>query len=124
MTEDSSTAQSLASLSDDYYGYLKEREILVGQRTGTVIRVGQAVRARLASVSLDRLEIDLELVSLAPSRSGDVFVQGRAEAPRSARKPQRQATRKDRPRGGSSRPGGRSKPSSEKGGGKGKRRGR
>ncbi len=104
----------LASLTDDYYGYLKEREILVGQRTGTVIRVGQAVRVRLASVSLDRLEIDLELVSLAPARSGDIFVQGRAETPH--RKTQRQTTRKDRPRTGASRPGGRPKASAGKGG--------
>jgi len=58
----------LANMQDDYYGYLKEREMLVGQRTGKVIRAGQAVRVRLVNVSLDRLEIDLEL---APAEKGD-----------------------------------------------------
>jgi len=53
----------LANMQDDYYGYLKEREMLVGQRTGKVIRVGQSVRVRLVNVSLDRLEIDLELAA-------------------------------------------------------------
>ena len=89
-----------------------------------------AVRARLASVSLDRLEIDLELVSLSSPRSGGIFVQGRADAPRTARKAQRQTTRKTTGKGvarsGSSRPGNRPKTSTGKGGGKpgAKRRGR
>ncbi len=51
----------LSTMLDDYYGYLKEREMLLGQRTGRVIRVGQAVKARLMGVHMDRLEIDLEL---------------------------------------------------------------
>lgn len=51
----------LSTMLDDYYGYLKEREMLLGSRTGRVIRIGQAVRARLIGVHLDRLEIDLEL---------------------------------------------------------------
>lgn len=52
----------LSTMLDDYYGYFKEREMLVGQRTGRVIRAGQAVRVRLIGAHLDRLEIDLELV--------------------------------------------------------------
>ena len=52
----------LANMQDDYYAYLKEREMLLGERHGRVIRVGQAVTVRLMTVSLDRLEIDLELI--------------------------------------------------------------
>jgi len=52
----------LSTMLDDYYGYIKEREMLVGQRTGRVIRAGQAVRVKLLGAHLDRLEIDLELV--------------------------------------------------------------
>lgn len=55
----------LSTMLDDYYGYLKEREMLLGERTGRVIRTGQAVRAKLIGVHLDRLEIDLELVAEA-----------------------------------------------------------
>jgi len=39
---------------------------LLGSRTGRVFRMGQAMRARLENVSLDRLEIDL-----LPATDGD-----------------------------------------------------
>ncbi|MHC1700235.1 MAG: ribonuclease R [Humidesulfovibrio sp.] len=52
----------LSTMLDDYYGYFKEREMLLGQRTGRVIRAGQAVRVKLIGAHLDRLEIDLEMV--------------------------------------------------------------
>ncbi|OIN99785.1 MAG: ribonuclease R [Desulfovibrionaceae bacterium CG1_02_65_16] len=55
----------LANMQDDYYGYVKEREMLVGSRTGKVYRLGQAMRVRLTDVSLDRLEIDLEVAASA-----------------------------------------------------------
>ena len=55
----------LSTMLDDYYGYLKEREMLLGERTGRIIRTGQAVRAKLIGVHRDRLEIDLELVAEA-----------------------------------------------------------
>jgi len=64
----------LSTMLDDYYGYLKEREMLLGERTGRVIRAGQAVNAKLIGVHLDRLEIDLELVP-------DAKKPGEAEAP-------------------------------------------
>jgi len=51
----------LSTMLDDYYGYIKEREMLLGSRTGRVIRVGQGLRVRLIGAHLDRLEIDLEL---------------------------------------------------------------
>ena len=66
----------LSTMLDDYYGYLKEREILVGQRTGRVIRAGQAVRVKLLGVHLDRLEIDLELAPDKKAAPGET-----AEAP-------------------------------------------
>ena len=52
----------LSTMLDDYYGYFKEREMLVGSRTGRVIRAGQAVRVKLLGAHLDRLEINLEMV--------------------------------------------------------------
>jgi len=60
----------LSTMLDDYYGYLKEREMLLGERTGRVIRAGQTVRAKLIGVHLDRLEIDLELVPEANKTPG------------------------------------------------------
>ncbi len=51
----------LSSLDDDYYGYLPERQELVGERTGRSFRLGQAVTVRLAEVNVARLEVNLTL---------------------------------------------------------------
>ncbi|MEG6505935.1 ribonuclease R [Nitratidesulfovibrio sp. 1201_IL3209] len=51
----------LSSLDDDYYGYLPERQELVGERTGRSFRLGQAVTVRLAEVNVARLEVNLAL---------------------------------------------------------------
>ncbi|MDP3427130.1 MAG: RNB domain-containing ribonuclease, partial [Humidesulfovibrio sp.] len=61
----------LSTMLDDYYGYFKEREMLVGNRTGRVIKAGQAVRVKLLGAHLDRLEIDLEMVLDRKGAAGD-----------------------------------------------------
>jgi ribonuclease R len=58
----------LSTLDDDYYVYFPERMMMVGERTGKRIRLGQKVKARLADVNLQRLEVNLELVEI----TGDV----------------------------------------------------
>lgn len=52
----------LSTLSDDYYHYLTDRQEIVGERTGKRFALGQKLRVRLGSVSLARLEVDLELM--------------------------------------------------------------
>jgi len=61
----------LSTMLDDYYGYFKEREMLVGSRTGRIIKAGQAVRVKLLGAHLDRLEIDLEMVLDRKAGDGD-----------------------------------------------------
>lgn len=51
----------LSSLTDDYYAFFPERQELLGQRTGRMLRMGQKVRVILEEVSLARLEITLRL---------------------------------------------------------------
>ena len=51
----------LSSLTDDYYSFFPERQELLGQRTGRVLRMGQKVRVVLEEVNLARLEITLRL---------------------------------------------------------------
>ncbi len=53
----------LSSLNDDYYAYWKDRELLVGERTGNAFRLGQKVRVRVEDVNLSALEVDLTLAS-------------------------------------------------------------
>ncbi len=56
----------LSSLSDDYYSYLPEQEMILGSRTGRAFRLGQPVRVVLEDVNLDRLEVNL---CLAPDQA-------------------------------------------------------
>ena len=47
----------LASLEDDYYDYLENRQELRGRRTGRTFRLGRALRVTLIDVNLGRLEL-------------------------------------------------------------------
>ncbi len=51
----------LSTLHDDYYGFLPDHQVLLGQRTGKAFKLGQSVRVMLEAVNLDRLEVDLVL---------------------------------------------------------------
>ncbi len=53
----------MASLTNDSYAFLKREQIILGQRTGSIYKLGQAVRVRVRDASLGRLEIDLEVVT-------------------------------------------------------------
>lgn len=116
----------LANMRDDYYAYFKEREMLVGQRLGKTLRVGQSVRVRLANVSLDRLEIDLELANGKPGEGLAPAGEGKDGAglpvPRLERRLER--GRENRERKGQERKGqsrsGRRKPSGDAGAGGGR----
>jgi len=52
----------IARMDDDYYEHDPERLRLRGRRTGRVIKVGQAVRVRVESVSLARRQVELTFV--------------------------------------------------------------
>jgi ribonuclease R len=51
----------VATLTDDRYDYLEHRHLLEGRRRGRVFRLGDAVRVRVASVSVERKQIDFVL---------------------------------------------------------------
>ncbi len=71
----------LSTLSDDYYGFIPERQELVGERTGRVLRIGQLVTVELVNVDLGRLEVDLNLVDddRAPGAPVAAVVAGKAK---------------------------------------------
>ncbi|EPR40232.1 ribonuclease R [Desulfovibrio sp. X2] len=76
----------LSALTDDYYGYLPERQMLLGERTGRRFTLGQSVRVLLEEVNLARLEVTLvpvEDAGRARGRKGGA-ARGRAEAPQAA----------------------------------------
>jgi ribonuclease R len=58
----------IATLTDDRYDYLEHRHLLQGRRRGRVFRLGDAVRVRVASVSIERKQIDFVLAETSPSQ--------------------------------------------------------
>lgn len=52
----------LSTLSDDYYSFYPERQVLIGERTGRMFKLGQEVKVALTDVNLSRLEVNLELL--------------------------------------------------------------
>lgn len=53
----------LSTLNDDYYAYLPDKQVLLGERTGRAISLGQAVTVLLTDVHVGRLEVNLELAA-------------------------------------------------------------
>ncbi len=58
----------VATLTDDRYDYVEHRHLLQGRRRGRVFRLGDAVRVRVASISVERKQIDFVLADAPPSR--------------------------------------------------------
>ncbi len=52
----------VATLTDDHYELIERQHCLVGRRRGRAFRIGDAIRVRVASVSIERKQIDLVLV--------------------------------------------------------------
>ena len=48
-----------ATLTDDRYELVAHQHLLRGRRRGTTYRLGDAVRVRVASVSIERRQVDL-----------------------------------------------------------------
>ncbi|MGY0693592.1 ribonuclease R [Virgibacillus sp. FSP13] len=51
----------VSTLTDDYYHYDESSHSLIGERTGTVYRIGDEVDVRVESVNLDEYAVDFEL---------------------------------------------------------------
>ena len=58
----------VSSLKSDYYQHDARKHRLVGDRTGMVYAMGDAVRVQVVRVNLDERKIDLELLAGAAPR--------------------------------------------------------
>jgi ribonuclease R len=74
----------VATLTDDHYELVEHQHRLVGRRRGRAFRVGDPVRVRVGSVSIERKQIDLVLVDERPANQGS---SRRDERSRQERKP-------------------------------------
>lgn len=55
---------------DDYYVYNEEQYTLTGESSGTVLRIGDRVKVRVARVDIPGRELDFELLEILESQMG------------------------------------------------------
>ncbi|KGX92873.1 ribonuclease R [Pontibacillus halophilus JSM 076056 = DSM 19796] len=59
-------------LTDDYYHFDERAYAMIGERTGSVFRIGDEVKVRVVHVNIDERVVDFEMVGMEPpKRRGD-----------------------------------------------------
>ncbi|MGQ0701133.1 MAG: ribonuclease R [Panacagrimonas sp.] len=76
----------VSSLSNDYYQFEQRHHRLVGDRSGRVYNLGDAVKVRVTRVNLDERKIDLEMVE---GRKSSSVIQSVKPESRPSQKPSR-----------------------------------
>ena len=79
----------VSSLSNDYYQFEPRHHRLIGDRSGRVYNLGDAVRVRVTRVNLDERKIDLEMVGGESGKSSSSIKGKRPESPRNPSKSHR-----------------------------------
>lgn len=69
----------LADMNDDYYHFQEEHLMLVGERSGTTIKLGQEVLIRVAKVNVEEGQIDFALLKLYDDEGGEARKFARGE---------------------------------------------
>jgi ribonuclease R len=83
----------ISSMADDYYRFVEQQHILLGENTKQVYRLGDRVRVQVIRVDMERRQVDLGLVEILEAVR-------RAVEPRpirSSTKPKREQRRAQRP---------------------------
>lgn len=65
----------ISNMKDDYYNFVEEQQMLVGERTGVVYRIGQKVKIRVTKANPETREIDFELIPDPEAPKADSFPQ-------------------------------------------------
>jgi ribonuclease R len=83
----------ISSMADDYYRFVEQQHILLGENTKKVYRLGDKVLVQVVRVDMERRQVDLGLVEILEAVR-------RTEAPRTIRsrtKPKQERRRAQRP---------------------------
>jgi ribonuclease R len=99
----------IASMADDYYRFIEQQHVLMGENTRKVYRLGDKVQVQVVRVDMQRRQVELGLVDILEAVRND-------ERPRG---PVRSTTRTKKEKKRTQRPGRR-----ERQAGRGKSRGR
>jgi ribonuclease R len=87
----------VSSMADDYYRYVEQQHVLLGENTKKVYRLGDKVRVQVVRVDMERRQVELGLVEILDTVRRD---ERRRGAPRSKVKPKKEGRggkRKGRP---------------------------
>jgi ribonuclease R len=71
----------ITNLPRDYYHFEAAHHRLIGERSGQVYRLGDALRVRVVRVDLDDRKVDFELVEVESSGKGGANTKGRSKKP-------------------------------------------
>ncbi|WP_117168916.1 ribonuclease R [Paraliobacillus sediminis] len=55
-------------LTDDYYHFDEKAYAMIGERTGTIFRIGDEITIKVAAVNLDERAVDFEVVGMKPRK--------------------------------------------------------
>ncbi len=58
-------------LTDDYYHFDDKHQVMIGERTGNIFRIGDEVRVRVVSTNIEERVIDFEIVGMEPKKEKD-----------------------------------------------------
>ncbi|MGB6178544.1 ribonuclease R [Carnobacterium sp.] len=65
----------ISNMKDDYYNFVEEQLMLVGERTGVVYRIGQKVKIKVTKANPETREIDFELIPDPDAPKADSYSQ-------------------------------------------------
>jgi ribonuclease R len=77
----------ISSMADDYYRYVEQQHVLLGENTKKVYRLGDKVRVQVVRVDMERRQVELGLVDILDTVRRE---EGRRGAPRSTVRPKKE----------------------------------
>lgn len=72
----------VSELTDDYYHYDERSYAMVGERTGTVFRIGDAITVKVTNVNLEERAVDFEIVGMKKQGKKPRLTQGKSNGER------------------------------------------
>jgi len=100
----------ISSLGKDYFHFDAAMQRLVGERTGTVYRMGDPIQVTVAAVDMEQRKVDLMLAGGGADRSAKKSVKGKQPPRKKAAGKAKKPRPKSRPRKKSASKTGRAKP--------------
>jgi len=80
----------ISSMADDYYRFVEQQHVLLGENTKKVYRLGDKARVQVVRVDMERRQVELGLVEILDSVRREVHRRG---TPRSTTRPKKESRR-------------------------------